>query len=314
MNNVPMQDLNDLYYYVQVVEHGGFAPAGRALHMPKSKLSRRIALLEERLGVRLIQRTTRQFQVTELGKAYFNRCKAMLLEADAAQTLIEAVHEEPCGTVHLSCPIGLLHMHVGRLLATFMQRYPLVNVHLIDLNRPVDLLTEGVDVALRVRPLPLEDSDLVMRPMAQAEQLLVASPNLVAQRGMPAHPADLNEWPSLASGARDTRHAWTMQHDDGSRVSIHHTPRLVTNDMATLCKAAVAGLGVVQMPRIFIIEELRKGELVPLLSDWKLRRELVHAVFASRRGLASSVRALLDHLADAFAHVEQEGLLRDVRE
>lgn len=309
MNNVPMQDLNDLYYYVQVVEHGGFAPAGRALNMPKSKLSRRIALLEERLGVRLIQRSTRRFQVTELGLAYYNRCKAMLLEAEAAQTLIDAAHEEPCGTVHLSCPIGLLHMHVGRMLTSFALRYPQVNVLLTDVNRPVDLLAEGVDVALRVRPLPLEDTDLVVRPLAPAEQLLVASPTLVERHGLPSHPADLDAWPSLGSGTRETRHIWTLQHEpDGAEITLHHTPRLVTTDMATLAKAAVAGLGVVQMPRIFVHDELRRGELVPLLPEWKLRMYLVHAVFPSRRGLSSAVRALIDHLAVEFSEVEQECL------
>src|SRR4249920_3445575 len=109
----PMQDLNDLYYFAMVVDHGGFAPAGRALGIPKSKLSRRIALLEERLGVRLIQRSTRRFAVTEIGQNYYAHCKAMLVEADAAQAAVEQTRSEPRGTVRLTCPVALLHARVS---------------------------------------------------------------------------------------------------------------------------------------------------------------------------------------------------------
>ena len=111
-----MQDLNDLFYFVQVVDHQGFAAAGRALGIPKSKLSRRIAALESRLGVRLLQRSTRRFAVTELGAMYHARCKAMLVEAQAAQEIIDSTRSEPCGTVHIACPIALLHARVGTMI------------------------------------------------------------------------------------------------------------------------------------------------------------------------------------------------------
>ena len=116
-----MQDLNDLYYFVQVVDHGGFAPAGRALGMPKSKFSRRIALLEERLGVRLIQRSTRRFAVTELGQTYYTHARAMLVEAEAAEDAIRRAHAEPRGVVRMSCPVTLLEASVGPMLAAFLQ-------------------------------------------------------------------------------------------------------------------------------------------------------------------------------------------------
>ena len=197
-----MQDLNDLYYFVQVVDHGGFAPAGRAIGMPKSRLSRRIAQLEERLGVRLLQRSTRQFAVTELGRTYYEHCKAMLVEAEAAQAAIEMTRAEPCGLIRMSCPIALLHTHVGPMLADFMARHPQIRVELEGTNRRVDPIAEGVDVAIRVRPPPLQDSELVIRILAQRRQCLVASPALVAQRGLPAAPADLHGWPSMGLGRR----------------------------------------------------------------------------------------------------------------
>lgn len=182
-----MQDLNDLFYFVQTVEHQGFAPAGRALGMPKSRLSRRLALLEERLGVRLIQRSTRHFMVTDIGLTYYERCKAMLAEAEAAQEVIDAAQVEPRGVVKLTCPIALLHTHVGGMLADFMLKYPRVVIQLEATNRRVDVLGEAVDVAIRVRPPPLEDSELVMRVLADRGQSLVGpapswQPNAACRR------------------------------------------------------------------------------------------------------------------------------------
>lgn len=123
-----MQDLNDFVWFVKVVDHGGFAAAGRALDQPKSKLSRRIAQLETRLGVRLIQRTTRQFTVTEVGHTFYQHCKAMLVEAEAAEEAVAALQAEPRGVVRITCPVTLLHVHVGPMLARFMARYPGINL------------------------------------------------------------------------------------------------------------------------------------------------------------------------------------------
>ncbi|HEY6598108.1 MAG TPA: LysR family transcriptional regulator, partial [Pseudomonadales bacterium] len=146
-----MQDLNDLYYFAEVVDHGGFAPAGRALGVAKSKLSRRIALLEERLGVRLLQRSTRRFAVTEVGQTYYAHCKAMLVEAQSAQEAIELTRAEPCGVVSITCPVALLDARVATMLATFLARYPRIELHLEATNRRVDVVSEAVDVAIRVR-------------------------------------------------------------------------------------------------------------------------------------------------------------------
>jgi DNA-binding transcriptional LysR family regulator len=300
------QDLNELYYYVQVVDHGGFAQAGRALGIPKSKLSRRIALLEERLGVRLIHRSTRSFVVTELGQLYYARCKAMLVEADAAQSIIESTQAEPCGIVRLSCPIGLLHAHVGAMLVDFAVLYPSVSIQLTGMNRAVDVVTEGMDLAIRVRPLPLDDSDLAMRVLGYAAQYLLASPGLLERHGMPQAPADLVSWPSLGYGPPMEAHAWTLLGPDGEKASQHHAPRFVATDMLTLRHAALAGVGVVQLPAMLVREHLADGRLVRLLPDWSPRREIIHAVFASRRGLLPSVRALIDFFAERFGPMQED--------
>ena len=299
------QDLNNLYYYVQVVEHGGFTQAGRALGMPKSKLSRRIAMLEERLGVRLIQRSTRSFAVTELGQAYYTRCKAMLIEADAAQTLIESTQTAPCGTVRLSCPIALLHAQVGDILVDFALEYPGVNIQLAGMNRAVDVVAEGLDVAIRVRPLPLDDADLAMRVLGYAAQYLVSSPSLLEQHGIPQSPIDLMSWPSLGYGPPMEGHVWKLRGPDGAQAAQPHTPKFVTTDMLILRKAAMAGVGVVQLPAMIVRDQLVEGRLVRLLPDWAPRREIIHAVFPSRRGLLPSVRGLVDYLAQRFGSVEE---------
>lgn len=301
-----MENLNDLYYFVQAVDHGGFAPAGRALGLPKSKLSRRLALLEERLGVRLIHRSTRHFRLTDIGNRYYQHCKAMLVEADAAQETVDSLRAEPRGTIRLTCPIALLHAHVGAMLADFMARYPQITLYLEATNRRVDLLAEGVDLAIRVRPPPLEASDLVLRVLSERSVCLVASPSLVNRLDAPEAPEDLKPWPSLAIGRPQEKQFWLFRQADGTEIRIDHQPRFVTTDMVALRNAALQGVGVVQLPSLMVPDQLHQGSLVRLLPDWRLRQEIIHVVFPSRRGLLPSVRALIDYLAERYADFEED--------
>lgn len=301
-----MQDLNDFAWFVHVVDNGGFAAAGRALDMPKSKLSRRIAQLEEQLGVRLIQRTTRQFTVTEVGQTFYQHCKAMLIEAEAAQEAIAVLQAEPRGCVKLTCPVTLLHVHVGPMLARFMVRYPGVQIQLEATNRRVDLVAEGIDVAIRVRPRPFDDSDLVMRVLADRGHCLVASPSLVATMGKPQVPDELSRWPGLSMSAGKHVHRWSLHGPDGAKAEVHFTPRLTTSDMLALREAAVAGVGVVQLPILMAREQLADGSLVRVLDEWEPKREVIHAVFPSRRGLLPAVRALVDFLSEEYALMIEE--------
>ena len=301
-----IQDLNDLYWFVQVVEHGGFAPAGRALGVPKSKLSRRIAGLEERLGVRLIQRSTRKFSITELGQTFLAHCKAMLVEAEAALEAVEVNRREPRGIVRLSCPTALLDSYVGGMIAAFMAQHPGVDVHLDATNRRVDVIAEGFDIAIRVRPPPLQDTDLVLRVLSERGQCLVASPALLKRFGMPEFPADLSLLPSMDLGIPQNEHVWNLLGPDGAKADIHHRPRLVTRGMMALRAAAVAGVGIVQLPKMMVCNQLEAGDLAHVLPDWAPRREIIHAVFPSRRGLLPSVRELIDFLAKRFEEIDED--------
>ena len=296
-----VRDLNDLYFFAMVVDHGGFAPAGRVLGVPKSRLSRRVAALEERLGVRLIQRSSRRFAVTDTGRIYHQHCKAMLVEADAADEALAFSRAEPCGTVRMSCPVTLLDLEVGGMVAAFMARHPQVLVHLEDTNRRVDVIAEGVDIAIRVRPPPLADSELVLRVLAERDQCLVAAPALLRRFGVPGEPAALADWPSLDLGEPQEEHRWRLLDEAGREVEVAHRPRLVTRSMTALREAALAGVGVVQLPSMMVGEAIAAGQLMHVVPGWAPRRQIVHAVFASRRGLLPAVRALLDDLAARFA-------------
>ena len=301
-----MQDLNDLLYFAQVVEHSGFAAAGRALGIPKSKLSRRIALLEARLGVRLIQRSTRHFSVTEIGQTYYTHCKAMLVEAEAAQESIEITRSEPRGVVRMTCPVALLDTRIGAMLADFLVAHPRVELHLEATNRRVDVIGEGVDVAIRVRPPPIADSDLVMRVLTDRAQCLVASRQLLDRLGTPEVPADLARLPSLDVGVPQNEHVWRLLGPDGAEALVHHQPRYITRGMLALRTAAIAGVGVVQLPKMLVTDELAHGELVQVVPQWQPPREIIHAVFPSRRGLLPSVRALIDFLAERLAQLDED--------
>lgn len=299
-----MQNLNDLYYFARVVDHGGFAPAARALDMQKSLLSRRVGLLEERLGVRLLNRSSRRFSVTEIGREYYGRCIAMLVEAEAAEQVIATARSEPRGIVRMSCPTGLLAFQFGALVARFMAEHPDVEIHLEGTNRRVDVVAEGLDLAIRVRFPPLEASDLVMRQLDESTQCLVACPAIVS--GALESPADLTGLPSLDLGPPRRDHRWELHHADGKTASLPHRPRLVTDDMAALRDAALAGVGIVQLPTLMIWQDVAEGRLVHVLPYWRPKAGIVHAVFPSRRGLLPSVRALLDFLAEECARQRQQ--------
>lgn len=299
-----MRDLNDLFYFAQVVDHGGFAAAERATGLQKSKLSRRIQQLEDRLGVRLLNRSSRHFSVTEIGRDYYDRCVAVLVEAEAADEVIAQVRSEPRGTLRVSCPVALVNFQFGALFARFLAAYPAIEIHLESTNRRVDVIAEGFDIAIRARFPPLAPTDLVMRRLDTSTQCLVASPSFLAGRTI-ASPDDLNRLPSVTFAPIQRDYQWRLEHLDGQTASVTHVPRLISDDMAALRDAAIAGVGIVQLPTMMVWRQVETGELVHILPDWRPPAGIVHAVFPSRRGLLPSVRTLLDFLATECAEARK---------
>lgn len=295
-----MQDLNDMLYFAEVVERGGFAAAGRALGIPKSRLSRRIAELEARLGVRLLQRTTRRLSLTDVGEAYLRHCQSMRDAAAAAEDTVAQVQTEPRGTLRVSCPVTLSQTVLGARMPEFLRRCPQVRVEMLVTNRPVNLVEEGIDVALRVRPSLDDSGSMVVKRLDLARSILVASPELLAREGTPDTLEGLERFDGLAMSAVDGVATWQVVGPRGQTQVLHHRVRYVADDLLTLKLAALGGAGIGWMPDYMCHAEILQGQLVHLLPGWTLPRNIVHAVFASRRGLTPAVRHFLDFLAETM--------------
>ena len=289
--------LDDLYYYAMVVKHGGFAAAGRELGVPKSRLSRHVNRLEERLGVRLLQRSTRRFVVTDTGENLYRHCQAMLAEAESAFEVVEQAQSEPRGLLRVACPIALASTQLAPLIPRFLRRYPKVRLDLHVDNRRIDVLAERFDAALRVRTEPSGEDGLVMRRFAELCELLVASPDYLEQTGQPAHPDDLRRLSTLSFAPGETQH-WTLNGPNGQQVDIEHAPRLLSHNFPVLRQAALDDLGIALLPASVIEADLASGRLVHVLPDWRLPQGVLHVVFPSRRGLLPAVRAFIDFLVD----------------
>jgi DNA-binding transcriptional LysR family regulator len=302
-----MQDLNDLYFFAEVVKNGGFAQAGRVLGQPKSKLSRRIAQLEERLGVRLIERSSRRFRVTEVGQAFYERCRGVLAEVEQAEAVVAEAQGEPQGRVRFSCPTGLIEPMM-RTLPDFLAKHPRVKLQVIATNRRVDLIEERIDVALRVRTTIDTDAALTMRTLARSQRILVTSPALASRVGDMHDIAALASIATLGSTEQAGEIVWDFVGSDGQARSVRHEPRFSCDDFVALREAAEAGLGVALLPDHICWPALQAGRLVRVFRDWYVPEGIVHLVFTSRRGLPPAVRAWIDHLARSF----QDEVLLDV--
>ena len=298
MNAMP--DLNDMLYFAEVVERGGFAAAGRALGIPKSRLSRRVSELESQLGVRLLQRTTRRLSLTEVGEAYLRHCQAMRESAQAAADVAAQVQAVPRGTIRVSCPVTLAQTVLAELMPQFLARFPKVRVEMMVSNRAVNLVEEGIDVALRVRPSVEDSGSMVVKRLDLATQILVASPEQLIRQGTPATLQDLARMDSIAMSAPDGRSTWNLVGPGGVHQVVQHTPRYVADDLLTLKIAAMAGTGICWMPDYMCQDEVRDGKLVRVLPDWAPAPAIVHAVFPSRMGLSPAVRRFLDFLGEAM--------------
>jgi DNA-binding transcriptional LysR family regulator len=293
-----MQPLDDFYYFAKVIEHGGYAKAARALGIPKSRLSRHVAALETRLGVRLVNRSTRRFVVTEVGQEVRRHATAMLAEADAAVEAVEFARAEPAGVVKASCPVALTQTAMAQYLPEFLARYPKIRLMLYATNRRVDVINEGFDVALRVRTVPTGEDGLVMRTFGSSSNFLVASREYLNERGRPERPEQIPQHATLSFSPETDRQTWELFDTDGTSVQIEHTPRLVCHDFPMLRSAVLAGLGIALLPESVVRADVERGTVEQVLPAWTLPLGVFHVVFPTRRGLLPSVRAFIDFLAE----------------
>jgi DNA-binding transcriptional LysR family regulator len=301
-----LQDLNDLYFFASVVEHGGFSAAGRALGIPKSRLSKRIAQLEDRLGVRLLQRTTRRFVVTEIGERFYAHCRAVLEEARAAQDAVDELRTEPRGIVRVSCPISLAQNVLGPMLPAFMLEHPKVQVRLTATNRRVDLIGEGFDVAIRVREKLDTDATLVLRSIGYARNLLVASPKFLDSNGRPKTLDELAALPALSMYEHEGAQVWELVDPNGKKAAVEVKPRLVSGDFTVLLAAAMQCCGVALLPEDYCGPLIASGELEWVLPEYTTAQGTLHFVYPSRRGLLPAIRSFVDFLAERLPKAQAE--------
>lgn len=304
-----MQDLNDLYYFAAVVDHGGYAAAERALGIPKSRLSRRITQLENELGVRLLQRSTRRFAVTDVGQSVHRHAQSMLAEAQAAREVVDRLSAEPRGIVRISAPVGIAQVMMPLLLPEFLGRYPEVRVQVVVTNRRVDVINEGIDISLRVRTKLDDDGSLVMRNFGQIQELLVASPKYLKGMGRPTTPDQLKDHITLSVSEEEARQRWELHGPDGAVKHVELKPRVAGFDFPMLRALAEQGLGITMLPETYCGDAVRNGTLEVVLPEWHLPQGIFHAVFASRRGMLPAVRVMIDFLAEKLPQLVEASSL-----
>ena len=297
-----MQDLNDIYYFVQVVELGTFTAASKALGVAKSQLSFRVARLEANLGVRLIQRTTRRSHITEIGRRYYQECRALLAAAEQAQQVIDDAQAAPRGRIHAACPVMFAQLLLAPVLTAYLRDHPDVQVDLENCDHQADVVAGGYDIAFRVRE-SVQDSSLVMRSFGMDPQMLVASPALLERHAPPRTPKDLVRLPSVGVLGTQGRHFWRLAGAKGQVQAIEHHPRLASDDLQVLYQAVVGGVGMAQLPAWLCREPIARGQLVPLLPNWSLPPGNVHAVYPSRHGHTPAVRSFIEFMARHLPHV-----------
>jgi DNA-binding transcriptional LysR family regulator len=295
-----MLNLNDLYLFVQVVDHAGFAATARALSVPKSTLSKRVAELEKHLGVRLIQRTSRSFVLTEVGRDVYRHASAMLIEAEAADSVVRNRLAEPSGTVRITASVPTSQFALADMLPDLALAYPKVHIVLHVSDRFVDPVHEGFDIAVRSHFAPLPDSSLVQRRIGFQPNHLVASPAYLERRGIPEHPADIAGHDGILAD-ESARPAWSLQGRNGMTADVHPMPRFVADESLILLKAAIAGLGITCLPHSFCRSAIEACSLVRVLPDWEAGGVTTTLLMPHRRGQLPSVRAVADFLATGLS-------------
>ena len=290
-----MRDINDYILFADVVKEGSFAAASRKVKIPKSTISRRIANLETRLGVRLVERSTRRFRVTEIGQTFYERCKTILLDVEQADAIVSESLSEPQGLVRCSCPLGLFEL-LSPTFSSFMLQFPKVRLQLIAGDQPVNLIEDRIDVAVRVRTALETDASLIVRTLGQSRRILVASPLLAAK----CNKADIQylaSLPTLATVEYAGEVDWKFNHPVLGDVMVRHEPKMTCVDFATVREAAINGLGIALLPDHTCKESIERNKLVHVFPEWSADMGIVHIVFTTRRGLPPAVRLFIDHLA-----------------
>ncbi len=302
-------DFRGVEVFVATVETGSLTAAAARLGNAKSHVSTQLGRLEDDLGTRLLNRTTRRLSLTEAGATFYERARAILADLEEAERSVTVLNEEPRGTLRLGAPMSFGVRFLGDIVADFMARHAAVRVEMDLTDRRVDVIEERLDVVVRIGDLP--DSTLIARRLCDTRMLLVASPEYLDRRGRPDEPADLREHDALVYEYAASPDRWDFE-GPGGGVSIEVAGRLHANNGEVLVSAARAGLGIARLPDFLCADAVRRGSLEALCRDWGDARIGIWAVYPPTRFPSPKVRAFVDHLADAL-RVRPPGSLADER-
>ncbi|MCB9684588.1 MAG: LysR family transcriptional regulator [Alphaproteobacteria bacterium] len=283
-----MDVLGQMHLFVKVVESGGFTTAGRELGLPKSTVSRQIARLEDRLGVRLLERTTRSLRPTEAGQAYYERCVRIVADVMDAENAVTQGQREPRGTLRISAPMSLGYRYLGDALGAFLRTYPQLRVEVSLSDRRVDLIDEGYDVAVRIGVL--DDSSMIARRLGPTHMSIVGAPSYFAEHGTPESPEELRHHACFQYEYGPTLSTWRL----GPELTIPVKGPMVSNNGDVLLAAARAGVGLALLPRFIVRDDLASGALVTVLDEHVTQSLAMWAVYPANRYLSSKVRAFVD--------------------
>lgn len=295
-----MIDWNDFYYFSLIAEEGSYTQAAVRAGISKSMLSRRMSALEERLGVRLIQRTTRRLSLTPAGEQFAAECRTLVNQGKQAQATVMAEQVQPQGLLRISAPVFVAESWLGELVSDFILRWPLANVQLLAVNRPVDMISEGIDISLVVTTTALNDSTFHARKLQTQRDILVTSPTWLAQNAKPETVRDLAQIPALVRLSGNSIPRWHLVCGQEA-FEFEPKPRLQSNNLRVLLKAVLGGNGVALMPAFACQKELEAGNLQPLFPDWSTPPRDLLALYPARKGMPAITRIFIDELADRLA-------------
>jgi DNA-binding transcriptional LysR family regulator len=288
-----MRDLNDMAIFAEIVSAGGITAAATRVGLPKSNISRRLARLEQRLGVQLIERNSRTSRLTSVGKCYADFCRSMLEEADAADNVIARSFDGPSGELKVSASVLVGQQIIAPALSRYVSNYPSVVPSLVLSNNLVNLIEEGFDLAFRIGSN--EDSSLISQTIGRFSSRLYASPNYLEQHGAPASPQDLSSHDCLVMDELVPTHDWQLSNAD-RRETLNIAPRAFVNDFISLRAMATTGTGIALLPEYTTYDELQQGVLVPVLTEWLGPVSELSAIYPSRRGATAKVRLFIDEV------------------
>ncbi|WP_313622570.1 LysR substrate-binding domain-containing protein [Achromobacter sp.] len=289
-----MLNLNDLHFFAQAVDSGGFAAAARRLGCPKSTVSKRVATLEATLGVQLLYRTSRSFTLTDVGRDVYDHARAVMIEAEAAETVVHRRLAEPSGAVRITASVPVAQFQLADRFPILARQHPKLRIQLHVTDRFIDLVQDGFDIAIRSHFAPLPDSDLVQRRMSEEPITLVAAPSYVAQRGAPQGPESLTSHDGLMTTT--TMKSWRLADANGRIVEVEPRPQFYADESVSLMKAAEMGLGIVCLPETITAQAVREGRLARVLPAWTAGRVMTTILTPQKRAQLPAVRAVIDFL------------------